>query len=92
MNGKYFVSNYHDINNYQKVYKFTHNDLHTNNIMYNETKKEFFIIVIIIHTIKSDFGKIYKIIDFGRSIILLKIIYIVAIVLHHMVMLLLSII
>ena len=26
---------------YQKVFKFTHNDLHSNNIMYVETPKEF---------------------------------------------------
>ena len=38
------------------------------------------------------FGKIYKIIDFKEVFILLKIIYIVVIVLHHMVMQLLSII
>ena len=25
---------------YQKVFKFTHNDLHTNNIMYVKTEKE----------------------------------------------------
>ena len=26
---------------YQKVFDFTHNDLHTNNIMYQKTDKEF---------------------------------------------------
>jgi hypothetical protein len=54
---------------YQKVFSFTHNDLHTNNIMYNETSKKF----IIYHYNKKiykvpTFGKIFKIIDFGRSI------------------------
>ena len=28
---------------YQKVFKMTHNDLHTNNIMYIETEKKFLI-------------------------------------------------
>jgi hypothetical protein len=54
---------------YQKMFAFTHNDLHTNNIMYISTKKKF-----IYYTYKKKnykvptFGKIYKIIDFGRSI------------------------
>ena len=26
---------------YQKMFDFTHNDLHTNNIMYNTTEKKF---------------------------------------------------
>jgi hypothetical protein len=54
---------------YQKVFSFTHNDLHSNNIMYNETSKKF----IVYHYNKKiykvpTFGKIFKIIDFGRSI------------------------
>jgi hypothetical protein len=54
---------------YQKVFSFTHNDLHTNNIMYNETSKKF----IYYHYNKKiyrvpTFGRIFKIIDFGRSI------------------------
>ena len=28
---------------YQKMFQFTHNDLHTNNIMYVETEEEFYI-------------------------------------------------
>jgi len=54
---------------YQKMFSFTHNDLHTNNIMYISTKKKF-----IYYTYKKKcykvptFGKIYKIIDFGRAI------------------------
>jgi len=54
---------------YQSVYKFTHNDLHTNNIMYVNTDLEFLSYKIngILYKIPT-FGKIYKIIDFGRSI------------------------
>jgi len=54
---------------YQKAFNFTHNDLHTNNIMYNETDKKY-----IFYCYKKKyyrvptFGRIYKIIDFGRSI------------------------
>jgi hypothetical protein len=54
---------------YQKTFAFTHNDLHTNNIMYINTKKPY----IYYHYKKiyykvPTYGKIYKIIDFGRSI------------------------
>jgi len=54
---------------YQKMFAFTHNDLHTNNVMYNKTdikyvyycyKKKYYKV--------PTFGKIFKIIDFGRSI------------------------
>jgi hypothetical protein len=54
---------------YQKAFRFTHNDLHTNNIMYNQTdipylyyryKKQVYRV--------PTYGKIYKIIDFGRAI------------------------
>jgi hypothetical protein len=54
---------------YQKAYSFTHNDLHTNNIMYNSTDKKY-----LYYCYKKKyyrvptFGKIFKIIDFGRSI------------------------
>ena len=54
---------------YQKVFSFTHNDLHTNNIMYISTKKEY-----LYYCYKKKyyrvptFGKIFKIIDFGRGI------------------------
>ena len=54
---------------YQKAFTFTHNDLHTNNVMYVETEAEY--IEYIYNKIKyrvPTFGKIYKIIDFGRSI------------------------
>jgi len=54
---------------YQKVFKFTHNDLHTNNIMYIKTDKKY-----VCYKYENKFykvptyGKIYKIIDFGRAI------------------------
>ena len=54
---------------YQKTFKMTHNDLHTNNIMYCETDKKFIIYKINNKHYKvPTFGKIYKIIDFGRAI------------------------
>jgi hypothetical protein len=54
---------------YQKVFSFTHNDLHTNNIMYNETSKKFITYYYNKKIYKvPTFGKIFKIIDFGRSI------------------------
>jgi hypothetical protein len=54
---------------YQRAYHFTHNDLHTNNIMYIKTDQEF----LNYHYNGTyyrvpTFGRIYKIIDFGRSI------------------------
>ena len=54
---------------YQKVFDFTHNDLHTNNIMYYETDQEFIEYKIndTYYTVPT-YGKIYKIIDFGRAI------------------------
>lgn len=54
---------------YQNCFSFTHNDLHTNNIMYNETglkhiyylyKKKYYKV--------PTFGRLFKIIDFGRAI------------------------
>ena len=54
---------------YQKAYAFTHNDLHTNNIMYVSTDKPFLYYFVNETAYKvPTFGKIYKIIDFGRSI------------------------
>jgi hypothetical protein len=54
---------------YQKAFSFTHNDLHTNNIMYNTTSKKFITYYYNKKTYKvPTFGKIFKIIDFGRSI------------------------
>ena len=54
---------------YQKVYHFTHNDLHTQNIMYINTDIEY-----ICYMYKKKYyrvptyGRIFKIIDFGRAI------------------------
>lgn len=54
---------------YQNKFDFTHNDLHTNNVMFIHTDEPF-----LYYKIKNTFykiptfGKIYKIIDFGRSI------------------------
>jgi len=54
---------------YQKAFHFTHNDLHTNNIMYMDTDIEY-----IYYCYESTYyrvptyGRIFKIIDFGRSI------------------------
>ena len=54
---------------YQQVFKFTHNDLHTNNIMCIHTEEEFLYYKILGKYYKiPTFGRIYKIIDFGRSI------------------------
>ena len=54
---------------YQKVFDFTHNDLHTNNIMYQKTDRKF------LNYRYNDtyyrvptYGRVYKIIDFGRAI------------------------
>ena len=54
---------------YQNIFDFTHNDLHTNNIMFIKTDKKF-----LNYKYKGEyykvptFGRIFKIIDFGRSI------------------------
>ena len=54
---------------YQKAYYFTHNDLHTNNIVFISTKKEFIYYEYNGKKYKvPTYGKIFKIIDFGRSI------------------------
>jgi hypothetical protein len=54
---------------YQKVFLFTHNDLHTNNIMYNKTDKKFLYYKFNKNYYKvPTYGRIYKIIDFGRGI------------------------
>ena len=54
---------------YQKAFHFTHNDLHTNNIMYINTDIEYLIYRYEGKHYKiPTYGKIYKIIDFGRSI------------------------
>jgi len=54
---------------YQKTFSFTHNDLHTNNIMYIETDRQFMYYNFAGKFYKvPTFGKIWKIIDFGRAI------------------------
>ena len=54
---------------YQKVFKFTHNDLHTNNIMYVSTNTEFLYYKYCNKQYRvPTYGKIFKLIDFGRSI------------------------
>ena len=54
---------------YQTKFQFTHNDLHTNNIMYIETSEEYLYYTHNqVHYKVPTFGRIYKIIDFGRAI------------------------
>ena len=54
---------------YQKTFAFTHNDLHTNNVMYNTTDKKYLYYCYKKKYYKvPTFGKLFKIIDFGRSI------------------------
>jgi len=54
---------------YQKAFHFTHNDLHTNNIVYIETDIEFLYYKFDGKSYKvPTYGKIFKIIDFGRAI------------------------
>ena len=54
---------------YQQTFSFTHNDLHTNNVMFTPTNKKF-----LYYRYRGDYykvpthGRIAKIIDFGRSI------------------------
>ena len=54
---------------YQNVFQFTHNDLHTNNIMFVETTEPYLYYTYKnIHYKVPTYGRIYKIIDFGRAI------------------------
>jgi hypothetical protein len=54
---------------YQKTFSFTHNDLHTNNIMYVPTNHKFIYYTYKKNTYKvPTYGRLYKIIDFGRAI------------------------
>ena len=54
---------------YQKLFKFTHNDLHTNNIMYVKTDLAFLKYKYRNHIYcVPTYGRIFKIIDYGRSI------------------------
>lgn len=54
---------------YQKVFDLTHNDLHTNNIMYVDTPEKYLYYKINNKNYRvPTYGRIYKIIDFGRAI------------------------
>ena len=54
---------------YQKLFDFTHNDLHTNNIMFKKTEKMYLYYYYNKKYYKvPTYGRIYKIIDFGRAI------------------------
>ena len=54
---------------YQKTFLLTHNDLHTNNVMYIKTNLKYLYYKYKNKTYRvPTFGKIYKIIDFGRAI------------------------
>lgn len=54
---------------YQRAFSFIHNDLHTNNIMYVPTDAEFLYYKYNKKTYQvPTYGRIFKIIDFGRSI------------------------
>ena len=54
---------------YQKLFNFTHNDLHTNNIMFTKTDKKYLNYKFCDkHYRVPTYGRIYKIIDFGRAI------------------------
>lgn len=54
---------------YQKMFRFTHNDLHTNNIMYVETSEAFITYEFqgVVYRVPT-YGRIFKLIDYGRSI------------------------
>ena len=54
---------------YNKAFDFTHNDLHTNNVMYTNTKLKYLYYKLDgVHYKVPTHGRIFKIIDFGRSI------------------------
>ena len=51
------------------MFEFTHNDLHTNNIVYVSTEKKYlYYRYDNKHYKVPTYGRIYKIIDFGRAI------------------------
>tara|TARA_Y100000389_G_C17465098_1_gene524797 strand:+ start:1350 stop:3170 length:1821 start_codon:yes stop_codon:yes gene_type:complete len=53
---------------YQKCFDFTHNDLHTNNVVYVKTDKKYLYYKYDnVHYKVPTYGKIFKIIDFGRA-------------------------
>jgi hypothetical protein len=54
---------------YQQMFAFTHNDLHTNNVMFIETTEEYIYYLYNGQYYKvPTYGRIFKIIDFGRAI------------------------
>jgi hypothetical protein len=54
---------------YQQAFAYTHNDLHTNNVMYNETDvKHIYYLYKNTYYKVPTYGRIFKIIDHGRSI------------------------
>ena len=54
---------------FQKCFDLTHNDLHTNNIMYIPTHDTFFYYRVnqVLYKVPT-FGRLFKLIDFGRAI------------------------
>jgi hypothetical protein len=54
---------------FQNVFSLTHNDLHTNNVMFIETDKKFLYYKLnhVYYKVPT-FGKLFKIIDYGRAI------------------------
>jgi hypothetical protein len=54
---------------FQNAFHLTHNDLHTNNVMYMETTQKFLYYKLnhIYYKVPT-YGKLFKIIDFGRAI------------------------
>ena len=54
---------------YQKAFGFTHNDLHTNNVMFTSTDQKYLHYCYngVLYKVPT-FGRLFKIIDFGRSI------------------------
>jgi len=54
---------------FQEKFNLTHNDLHTNNVMYNKTHLEYLYYKLDGKYYKvPTYGRIFKIIDFGRAI------------------------
>ena len=54
---------------YQKMFDFTHNDLHTNNIMFVKTDEPFLYYLYEERWYRvPTYGRVFKIIDFGRAI------------------------
>lgn len=54
----------------QSIFGFTHNDLHSNNIVWSKTKQQYLYYVTRdgLHFKVPTYGKIFRLIDFGRAI------------------------